>query len=96
MNGFVFETSKGVKDPTAFVRALEALEHFANKTYKTNLLTIFLQPKGNLPVIPRSQLPGDAADAYGKEAFAIKVKSHIAEEKQSVVDTKALWLVVWG
>ena len=96
MNGFVFETSEEAKDPTAFFRALEALEHFANKTYKTNLSTIFLQPKGTLPVIPRPQLPGDAADAYDKEAFAIKVKSHVAEEKQFVVDTKALWSVVWG
>ena len=33
MNGFVFETSEEVKDPTAFVRTLKALERFANKTY---------------------------------------------------------------
>ena len=96
MNGFVFETFEEAKDPTAFVRTLEALERFASKTYKTDLTTIFLQPKGILPNIPRPPLPDASADAYEKEAFAIKVKAHIAEEKQSVVDMKALWSVVWG
>ena len=90
MNGFVFETSEEAKDPTAFVRTLEALERFANKTYKTDLTTIFLQPKGTLPNIPRPPLPDASADAYEKEAFTVKVKAHIAEEKQSVVDMKAL------
>ena len=96
MNGFIFETSEEAKDPTAFVRTLEALERFSNKNYKTNLSTIFHQPKGTIPVIPRPDKPNDTADAYDKEAYIIKVKSHIAEEKQSVIDMKALWSVVWG
>ena len=45
MNGFVFETSEEVEDPTAFVRTLEALERFAKKTYKTNLSKIFCNLK---------------------------------------------------
>ena len=96
MNGFVFQTSEEVKDPTGFVRTLEALERFSNKNYKTDLSTIFHQPKGTIPVIPRPDKPGDTADAYDKEAFTIKVKYHIAEEKQSLVEMKALWSVVWG
>ena len=96
MNGFIFQTSEEVEDPTGFVRTLEALERFSNKTYKTDLSTIFQQPKGTIPVVPRPDKPNDNADAYDKEAFLIKVKSHIAEEKQIVIDMKGLWSVVWG
>ena len=81
MNGFIFETSEKVKDPTGFVTTLEALEQFSNKTYKIDLSTTFQQPKGTIPVVPRPDKPNDNADAYDKEAFSIKVKSHIAEEK---------------
>ena len=96
MKGYVFKTSEESKDWTGFVRSLEALEQFANKTYKTDLSSIFLQPNGHLPNIPRPKKPLDTADAYDKEAFAIKDKSHIAKEKQMQVDLKALWSVVWG
>ena len=97
MNGSIFETSEESKDPTQFVRTLEALERFSYKTYKTDLSSVFEQPTGTTPSIPRPTAPDPStADAYDKEAFTIKVKAHIAEEKQLLVDMKALWSVVWG
>jgi len=58
--------------------------------YITDLSSIFYQPKGSIPIIPRPTEPSTTADAYDKEAFTIKLKAHIAEEKQG------LWSVVWG
>ena len=63
MNGFVFETCKESKDPTGFVKSLEALEQFANKTHKMDLSPVFQQPKGSIPVIPRPTPPGNTTDA---------------------------------
>ena len=45
MNGFVFETSEEVKDPTGFVRTLEALERFSNKNYKPIYQQYFINQK---------------------------------------------------
>ena len=64
MNGFVFETCEESIDPTGFVKSLEALERFAYKTYKTDFLPVFQQPKGSIPVIPRPTSPGNTIDAY--------------------------------
>lgn len=96
MNGAVFETAEETKDPLQFVRTLEALERYSYKTYNTDLSTVFDQPVGTTPVISKPKNPEATADEYDKQAFIIRVKSHIAEEKQLLVDLKSLWSVVWG
>ena len=96
MNEFIFETAEEAKDPTMFVKTLEALERYSYKTYTSDLSSIFYQPVGELPTIDKPEKPKKDADEYDKEEYSIKIKAHHANVKTLQVETKALWSVVWG
>ena len=96
MNEFVFETAEEAKDPTLFVKTLEALECYSYKTYTSDLSSIFYQPVGELPTIDKPDKPPKDADEYDKEEYSIKIKAHHASIKTLQVEMKALWSVVWG
>ena len=94
MNGLVFQPSEESKEPTQFVRTLKALERLTHKTYKSDMSSIFDKPKGTIPSIPKPLPHGADADEYDKEAFTVKLKDHIAEEKQLTNEIKPLWSVI--
>ena len=96
MNEFIFETSEESKDPTMFVKTLEALERYSYKTYTSDLSTVFYQPVGSLPTITKPPKPSTTADEYDKEEYSIQIKAHHSNVKTLNVELKALWSVIWG
>ena len=96
MNDFIFETSEEAKDPTLFVKTLEALERYSYKTYTSDLSSVIYQPVGEMPTIDKPDKPSASADEYDKEEYSIKLKAHLSNVKTLQVELKALWSVVWG
>ena len=95
-NEFIFQTAEEAKDPTIFVKTLEALEQYSNKTYTSDLSSVFYQPVREEPTIDKPDKPKQGADEYVKEEYSIKIKAHHANVKTLQVEMKALWSVVWG
>ena len=96
MNDFIFETSEEAKDPTMFVKTIEALERYSYKTYTSDLSPVFYQPVGSMPILTKPAKPSASADEYDKEEYSIKIKAHHANSKTLQVELKALWSVIWG
>ena len=96
MNSHVFQTIDESKDATQYIKTLEALERYANKTYDVDMSSIFARPKGVLPSIPLPKTPDASAAQVYKDLYSHEIKQFGIKKDKLTLSLKALWSVIWG
>ena len=97
MNWNMFQTIHESKDSMQYVKTLEALEHYAFKTYTLDLRSIF---DCNLPEFPHIKIPVKCREDEANknptllDIYQMKLKDNIKEEKNLDIASKSLWVVV--
>jgi len=95
MNGNAFQLLEEAKDPTQFNRTKEALERYAEKTYHSNMRSLF-QKKTNLPTVDEPDEVEEGAKQLYKDAYAEDVKHYAKAKRTLTKDLRALYSVIWG
>ena len=99
MNSHLFQTIDESKDTTQYVKTVEALEHYAFKTYSVDLSSLFCRENPKLPTIelPVKPTEEEIDETPAKEdIYLLKLKEYIKEEKALKVALKSMWAVIWG
>ena len=95
LNGHVFQTIDESKDAMQYLKTLEALERYANKTYEVDMSSIFEKPPV-LPTIPLPETPEDSKPQVYKDLYAHEVKQYGVKKDKLAMSLKAIWAVIWG
>ena len=96
MNGQLFQSVEESKDATQYVKTLEALKHYAFKTYTINMSSLFQRDDPEMPVaeIPRKPTEKELSKNPSKEdIYQLKLKEYIKEERALKIALKSLWAV---
>ena len=95
MNGAVFMTPEEAKDPTLFIRTIEALERYCYKTYNSDMSSIFDSTAPSLPTVTLPTRP-DPSDLVATALYNVRIKRYDSKLDKLEKELKAIWAVIWG
>ena len=99
MNGHLFQTIDISKEATQYVKTVEALEHFAFKTYRVDLSSIFRRDDLELPSIEIPEKPSKEEineNPAVEDIYQLKLKEFVKDKKTLKVALKSIFAIIWG